>query len=55
MAMYNVMSPNFRSNMWWMGTLYGLYLLALCFEYFFLLEQNHALSRFTVSSVFFLE
>ncbi|MDH3328545.1 MAG: polysulfide reductase NrfD [Desulfobulbaceae bacterium] len=47
MAIFNVISPNFRSNMWWMGTLYGLYLLALCFEYFFLLEQNHALSRFT--------
>lgn len=42
---WNVLSPNFRSNMWWMGTLYGLYLLALCVEYYFLLEQNHSFSR----------
>lgn len=38
-------SPNFRSNMWWMGTFYGLYLFALSVEYFFLLDQNHRLSR----------
>jgi len=44
-AVWNVLSPNFQSNMWWMGTLYGLYLLALCVEYFFLLEQNHSFSR----------
>jgi len=47
MAFYNVVSPNFRSNIWWMGTLYGLYLAALCAEYFFLLDQNHAYSRLT--------
>jgi Ni/Fe-hydrogenase subunit HybB-like protein len=45
MPIYNVLSPNFTSNMWWMGTLYSLYLLALGVEYFFLLDQNHALSR----------
>jgi Ni/Fe-hydrogenase subunit HybB-like protein len=45
MPIYNVLSPNFTSNMWWMGTLYTLYLLALGVEYFFLLDQNHALSR----------
>lgn len=45
MAIYNVISPNFTSNMWWMGTLYGLYLFALGVEYFFLLDQNHAMSR----------
>jgi len=46
MAIYNVISPNLRSNMWWMGTLYSLYLFALGIEYFFLLDQNHAMSRF---------
>ncbi|MDH4317571.1 MAG: polysulfide reductase NrfD [Desulfobulbaceae bacterium] len=46
MAIYNVISPNFVSNMWWMGTLYSLYLLALGIEYFFLLDQNHSMSRF---------
>ncbi|MFC1523746.1 NrfD/PsrC family molybdoenzyme membrane anchor subunit [Thermodesulfobacteriota bacterium] len=45
MPIYNALSPNFTSNMWWMGTLYTLYLLALGIEYFFLLDQNHAMSR----------
>ncbi|MCK5516447.1 MAG: polysulfide reductase NrfD, partial [Desulfobulbaceae bacterium] len=27
MAIWNVFSPNFASNMWWMGTLYGMYLV----------------------------
>lgn len=45
LIVYQPLSPNFRSNMWWMGTLYTLYLIALIIEYFFLLEQNHALSR----------
>lgn len=38
-------SPNLRSNMWWMGILYSLYLLALCVEYSCLLAQNHRMSR----------
>ncbi len=42
---WQLISPNFRSNMWWMGTLYTLYLIALGIEYFFLLDQNHAMSR----------
>ncbi len=45
MAIYNVISPNFVSNMWWMGTLYGMYLVCMVIEYYFLLEQNHSLSR----------
>jgi len=45
MAIWNVFSPNFVSNMWWMGTLYGAYLVFMIIEYFFLLEQNHTLSR----------
>ena len=45
MAIWNVFSPNFVSNMWWMGTLYGLYLVFMLIEYYFLLEQNHTLSR----------
>lgn len=44
-AIWNLLSPNFRSNMWWMGTLYGAYLAALGVEYFFLLDQNHRFSR----------
>ena len=45
MAIWNVFSPNFVSNMWWMGTLYGAYLVFMTIEYYFLLEQNHSLSR----------
>ncbi len=45
MAIYNVISPNFRSNMWWMGTLYGAYLVFMMAEYGFLLNQNHSMSR----------
>src|SRR5665647_1903770 len=45
MAIYNVFSPNPSSNMWWMGTLYGAYLVFMIIEYYFLLEQNHSLSR----------
>ncbi|MBC8317262.1 MAG: polysulfide reductase NrfD [Desulfobulbaceae bacterium] len=45
MAIWNVLSPNFVSNMWWMGTLYGAYLVFMIIEYYFLLEQNHSLSR----------
>ncbi len=45
MAIWNVISPNFLSNMWWMGTLYGAYLVFMLIEYYFLLEQNHSLSR----------
>ncbi len=45
MAIWNVISPNFVSNMWWMGTLYGLYLVFMVIEYYFLLDQNHTLSR----------
>jgi Ni/Fe-hydrogenase subunit HybB-like protein len=45
MAIWNVFSPNFVSNMWWMGTLYGMYLVFMVIEYYFLLDQNHTLSR----------
>jgi Ni/Fe-hydrogenase subunit HybB-like protein len=45
MAIWNVISPNFSSNMWWMGTLYGAYLVFMIIEYYFLLDQKHSLSR----------
>jgi len=37
MAIYNVISPNLTSNIWWMGTLYGVYLAFMFAEYLFLL------------------
>ncbi|MFN2353087.1 MAG: NrfD/PsrC family molybdoenzyme membrane anchor subunit [Desulfopila sp.] len=45
MFLYNVISPNLTSNLWWMGTLYGAYLVFMMIEYYFLLEQNHSISR----------
>jgi len=36
MAIYNVISPNFTSNIWWMGTLYGAYMLFMAIEFTFL-------------------
>lgn len=41
MAIYAVISPNFTSAIWWMGTLYGIYLVLLCGEFFFLMKGMH--------------
>lgn len=41
MAVYNVISPNLTSNIWWMGTLYGLYLVLMLFEFLFLNLEKH--------------
>jgi Ni/Fe-hydrogenase subunit HybB-like protein len=41
MAIYNVISPNLTSNIWWMGTLYGIYLVLMLFEFLFLNLENH--------------
>lgn len=42
MALYNVISPNFSSNIWWMGTLYGFAVVFLTIEFIFLFnEANH--------------
>ncbi len=44
MAIYNVISPNLTSNIWWMGTLYGLYLVLMLFEFLFLNIDKHRLA-----------
>ena len=41
MAVWNVLSPNLTSNIWWMGTLYGAYLLFMIVEFVLLLLENH--------------
>jgi molybdopterin-containing oxidoreductase family membrane subunit len=42
MAIYNVFSPNFSSNIWWMGTLYGFAVVFLTIEFSLLFnEANH--------------
>lgn len=41
MAIYNVISPNLSSNIWWMGTLYGIYLTFMFAEFIFLNMNKH--------------
>jgi len=40
MALYNVISPNFSSNIWWMGTLYSFAVVFLTVEFIFLLREG---------------
>ncbi|MFQ3573551.1 MAG: NrfD/PsrC family molybdoenzyme membrane anchor subunit [Thermodesulfovibrionales bacterium] len=44
MAIYNVISPNLTSNIWWMGTLYGAYLVFMAAEFLFINKNNHKLA-----------
>lgn len=41
MAIYNVLSPGLTSNIWWMGTLYGAYMVFMIVEFIFLQMENH--------------
>ncbi len=41
MAIYNVISPNLTSNIWWMGTLYGIYLFFMLIEFALLQMGRH--------------
>lgn len=40
MVIYNVLTPGFTSAIWWMGTLYGLYLTFMIIEFVFLLKHD---------------
>lgn len=40
MLIYNIVSPGLRSAIWWMGTLYGLYLTFMIIEFIFLLKND---------------
>lgn len=46
MAIYNAISPNLTSNLWWMGTLYGAYMLFMAVEFIFLLLHNHRFATY---------
>lgn len=46
MVIYNVLTPNFTSAIWWMGTLYGLYLCFIIMEFIFLMREDHKWSKF---------
>lgn len=41
MAIYNIISPNPTSNIWWMGTLYGAYLFFMLIEFSLLQMEKH--------------
>ncbi|MCI4453935.1 MAG: polysulfide reductase NrfD [Thermodesulfobacterium sp.] len=41
MAIWNVFSPNLTSNIWWMGTLYGVSLIFVTFEFLLTLLRKY--------------
>ena len=44
MAIYNVISPNITSNIWWMGTLYGAALGFILIEFWLILTKHYILA-----------
>ena len=46
MAIYNIISPNFTSNIWWMGTLYGLAVGLMLVEFWFILTRQYKAAIF---------
>jgi len=45
MMIYNVLTPGLTSAIWWMGTLYGLYLTFMIIEFIFLLKHDMKMAR----------
>jgi len=45
MLIYNILSPGLRSAIWWMGTLYGIYLTFMIIEFIFLLKHDMKKAR----------
>ncbi len=46
MLIYNVLSPGLTSAIWWMGTLYGIYLTFMIIEFIFLLKNDMKMARY---------
>ncbi len=46
MMIYNIASPGLTSAIWWMGTLYGLYLTFMVIEFIFLLKHDMKMARY---------
>ena len=44
MAIYNVTSPNPTSNIWWMGTLYGMAVGLMMVEFYLILAKHYKLA-----------
>lgn len=45
MMIYNVLSPGLTSAIWWMGTLYGIYLTFMIIEFIFLLKNDMKMAK----------
>lgn len=45
MLIYNVISPGLTSAIWWMGTLYGIYLTFMIIEFIFLLKHDMKMAK----------
>ena len=45
MLIYNVLSPGLTSAIWWMGTLYGIYLTFMVIEFIFLMRNDMKRAR----------
>lgn len=48
MVLYNIISPNLSSNIWWMGTLYSFALVLLTVEFIFLLQEKKRIKAMIV-------
>jgi len=46
MLIYNVLTPGLTSAIWWMGTLYGIYLTFMIIEFVFLLKNNMKMAKY---------
>lgn len=46
MGIYQVISPNLASNLWWMGTLYGAYMIFMGIEFIFILLHKHKIAYY---------
>lgn len=44
MLIYNVISPNITSNIWWMGTLYGMAVGLMLLEFWLILTGHYAIA-----------
>lgn len=44
MLIYNILSPNLTSNIWWMGTLYGMAVGFMLLEFFLILIKQYKLA-----------
>ncbi|MBU0728466.1 MAG: polysulfide reductase NrfD [Proteobacteria bacterium] len=44
MLLYNVLTPNFTSNIWWMGTLYGMAVGFMFVEFFLILNKRYKIA-----------